>query len=168
MPTATAQANTADQFINPAADLPSPIQVQPAAVSTQASISPEHSAWRQFQGEAAAFEHHPLDDGQSHRLVGALCNHQCISPRGFDCIVLDTLQGKVNCSLVIEGLDPGKELESQVVMDNTLCVQSFDEWQDNAPVDGRDHVHPVSREPRRIERCVDEEAFQVAFFCITA
>ena len=64
MAAAAPQAHPSNQFVDPAADLPGPVQIQPATLATQTGIGTKNRGGRKIQKHMAAFEHHPLAGGE--------------------------------------------------------------------------------------------------------
>ena len=72
----------------------------------------------------------------------------------------------MDCGLKINRLDVRENFLRSIIMDDQLGAQSLNQRQNEAPMNWRDHVNPISRKARQIERRANEHALQAAFFCI--
>ena len=71
-------------------------------------------------------------------------------------ITVDSPERKMYGSPKIDGLDVWKNAPGQIIMDDQLHAQALDQRQDHPPMDGGDHMHPISRKARQVERCTNQ------------
>src|SRR6476660_7339413 len=99
------QPYAAHGFIQPAAQSPGPIHVEPAALTTDAWIRSKNILWRKIKEELARFNEHALLNREFIRLDVACHSDQCIRPARFDMIALDATQRQMHSRLEIDWLD---------------------------------------------------------------
>ena len=85
----------------------------------------------------------PSLDDKLIRLEIAHCGDERVRPACFHVIALDASEREMRGGLEINRLDVRKDFFCRVIADDEVEVQTLDQRRHDAPVNGRDQMHPI-------------------------
>ena len=140
-----AEAYSAAQAVEGAADTPGPIHVEPAAPSTKAGESLKNRLRRCIDGDLPVLDDHALVRGQRDRGRVHLARGQRIAPGGFDFVGAEFFQRELHRGPIIQRLDLREKTSSEIVVHDDLIAQAGDQRPGNGSRESASRSEPNTR-----------------------